>query len=71
LSGANLSGADLRGTLLYEVNLSDANFRGASLKKAHFGRSLGISEAAKQDWIRRRAIFDDFGESQLLSRPLN
>ena len=54
LTNANLSDADLTGT-----KLAGINFEGAILNNTKFGNNFGLSEAIKQDLIRRGAIFSD------------
>ena len=65
----NLKGADLTEANLTNANLSDAdltsaklvgtNFNGTIVKNTKFGNNSGISETAKEDLIRRGAIFTD------------
>ena len=65
----DLSGADLRGIKLAKADLSGANLTCANLtrtnltlatvEKARFVNSFGLSESMKLNLIRRGAIFED------------
>jgi uncharacterized protein YjbI with pentapeptide repeats len=54
LSGADLSGADLR-----NANLSGADLTDAVIKNTRFGGNTGISEEMKVELKQRGAIFED------------
>lgn len=57
MSQANLIGANLKNTILYNANLTDVELGGANVKNARFADNQGISKALKQDLIARGAIF--------------
>jgi uncharacterized protein YjbI with pentapeptide repeats/DNA-binding Xre family transcriptional regulator len=59
LSDAYLSRADLTFANLSRADLNLANLSNAKVNNARFSGSLGISEAMKQDLIKRGAIFED------------
>lgn len=60
----NLSGADLTGSYLKNINFTDADLTGtdftnADVTGAIFGNNLGLTEADKRDLQRRGAIFQE------------
>ena len=59
LSRAELIGATLSRAKLFGANLFGANLLEAKVENAQFGYNSGISEAMKQDLIKRGAIFED------------